>query len=154
MIEAFEEMIEGLEQKEETLYREVLEAANYVSEHSMMHYEGRYDTTELFLDNEEAEKRLEHSIRNIEKTTEDLEENIQQLQAKTTEIGASPRYVEKAMEAAQDTVKDFEDEIEHIREARERPPEEETDQEYVEQKDTEAQTLADRIDYTPTREQI
>ncbi len=153
MIEAFEEPLEDLEQKEEDLYRELVEAANYVSEHSMMHYGGRYETTELLLNNEQAEQRLEQSIQNIEEITDQMERNIQELELKTIQMGSSPRYVEKAMEEAEDALDDFEDEIEHIREARERPPEEEIDQSYVEDKDTEAQKLADRIEYTPTREE-
>lgn len=153
MIEAFEEPIDELEQKEEELYRELIEAANYVSEHSMMHYGGRYETTELLLNNEQAEQRLEQSVQNIAEITDQMERNIQELELKTMEVGSSPRYVEKAMEEAENALEDFEGEIEHIREARESPPEEETDQSYVQDKDTEAQTLADRIDYTPTREQ-
>mgnify|MGYP006873403665 FL=1 len=37
MIDEFEERIDEIEQYEEELFREVIEAANYVSEHSMMH---------------------------------------------------------------------------------------------------------------------
>ena len=153
MIDEFEERIDEIEQYEEELFREVIEAANYVSEHSMMHYGGRYDTTELLLNNEQAEKRLENSITDITHVKALLEKEIHELELKTMEIGSEPRYVEKTVEKAQESIEDLENEIQHIKQARERPPEEKTDQGYVEDKDTEAQTLADSIKYTPKREE-
>lgn len=119
----------------------------------MMHYGGRYDTVDLLLNNEQAESRLEDSIRDIDHVKALLERQIQELEIKTFEVGSKPRYVEKAQEKAEDTLENLEDEIEHIKEARERPPEEETDQNYVEDKETVVKTVADRIDYTPTREE-
>lgn len=129
----------------------MIEAANYVAQHSMMHYGGRYETVDLVLTNEQAETRLENSIQTIEDVKEALEDQIHEIKATTMETGSSPNYVEKAYEEAENTLEDLEDEIELIKNARERPPEEETDQEYVTDKDTEAETLADRLDFTPTR---
>lgn len=131
----------------------MIEAANYVSEHSMMHYDGRYSTTELLLTNQEAERRLENTIQEIENVKQTLEGQIDELDIKMMEKGSSPKYVEKAQEKAEETIDDLEDEIEHIRNAREAPPEEEADQEYVEARETRAETMADRLDYTPKRKE-
>lgn len=142
-----------MEETEEELYREVLEAANYVSEHSMMHYDGRYQTTELVLTNRQAERRLDNTLQQIENIKQALEGRIDELDIKMIETGSSPQYVEKAQEKAEETIDDLENEIQHIREARESPPEEEADQEYVETRETRAETVADRLDYTPKREE-
>lgn len=131
----------------------MIEAANYISEHSMMHYDGRYQTTELLLTNQQAERRLEKTLQEIENIKQVLEGQIDELEVKMIETGASPRYVERAQEEAEETLDDLEDEIEHIKEARESPPEEDSDQEYVENRETRAETVAERLDYTPKREE-
>lgn len=117
----------------------------------MMHYSGRYETVDLVLTNQQAERRLENSIQNIEDVKEALEDQLHEIEVTMMEIGSRPNYVEKAYEEAEDTLDDLEDEIEHIKEAREEPPEETADDEYVTSKDTEAETVADRIDFTPRR---
>lgn len=140
-----------MEEKEENLYREVMEAANYVSQHSMMHYGGKYETVDLVLTNEEAERRLETSVKRIENVKKALEEEIHETEIATLEAGASPRYVEKAMEKAEETLDNLEDEIKHINQTREKPPEKDADTEYILEKETEAENLARDIEYTPKR---
>jgi len=78
MIDEFKESIDQIEKYEQDLNREVIEAANYVSEHSMMHYGGRYETTELLLNNEQAESRLENSITDITHVKALLEKEIKE----------------------------------------------------------------------------
>lgn len=118
-----------------------------------MHYDGRYSTTELLLTNREADRRLDNTLKEIENVKQTLEGQIDELDIKMIETGSSPKYVEKAQEKAEETIDDLEDEIEHIRNAREAPPEEEADQEYVKARETRAETLADRLDYTPKRKE-
>jgi len=118
----------------------------------MMHYSGRYETTDLFLTNEQAENRLDQSIQTLEQVKEQLQGKIWELEKATLEIGAKPRYVEKAKEQAKDTKDDMETEIEIIKEARENPPEQTADQQYIQNKEIEATTLAENIDFTPQRD--
>lgn len=119
----------------------------------MMHYSGRYETTDLFLTNEQAEERLDQSIQTLEQVKEGLQGKIWELEKAALEIGAKPRYVEKAKEQAEDTRDKMKTEIETIKEARENPPEQTADQQYIQNKEIEATSLAENIDFTPRREQ-
>ena len=147
-------MKDEVEEKEEDLYKEVVEAANYVSEHSMMHYDGSFQTTELFLENEELETRLQETIDSIDNIKRHLEGQIEELEQRTSNTDIMTSTVEETKQEAEQTLEQLEPEIQQIKKARERPPEQEADRGYIDQKGTEAKTLVENMDYTPTGEEI
>lgn len=159
-----EELREGLNSVtsgEHELYREVVEAANYASEHPGIHYGGMFETTELFLhDEDEIMDRLENSLETSEQIKEALEQDIERLrfdlEKYAEEEGEKPEdyhVFEDELNDAEQTLEQMQKELQHIQEMKENTPEENADGEYVEDKETEAATLADRIEYTPKREE-
>lgn len=158
-MEEFREELSSIDNREHELYREVVEAANYAAEHPGIHYGGNFETTELFLnDEEEIKSRLENSLETAEEIKEALDTGIEGLRFDLEEYveqeGEKPddyQVMEEELNDAERTLEEMEKELQHIREMKENSPEESADEGYVEEKETAAETLADRLNYTPKR---
>lgn len=159
-MEALREDLSSVTNGEHELYREVVEAANYAAEHPGLHYGGKFETTDLFVEHwsdEEVLQRLEASLERAEELKENLDSDIIYLRfeiEKYAEEGEKPddyRIIEEELNDAEQTLEEMEKELQHIQEMKESPPEEDADEEYVKGKETKAKTLADKIDYTPKR---
>lgn len=147
-----------LETRRRELFHETVAAANYASQHSGIHYGGSFETVDLMLEDEEASKRLEGTLERAECVLEDLKGKVKSLKVRLEEYEQvngtkHPEYqrTQQELNMAEEVTGLAENEIQHVTEMRENPPEQEADQEYVQEKESAVKGLAEQMDYTPTR---
>ncbi len=147
-----------LETRRRELFHETVAAANYASQHSGIHYGGSLETVDLMLEDEEASKRLEDTLERAECVLEDLKGKVKSLKVRLEEYEQvngtkHPEYqrTQQELNRAEEVTGLAENEIQHVTEMRESPPEQEADQEYVQEKESEVKGLAEQMEYTPRR---
>jgi hypothetical protein len=160
-VQDFREDLGDIENYRHELFRETVEAANYAAEHPGIHYGGRFETTELFLDHwgdEEIFQRFEASLEKAEELKQELEIGIEDLrfdlEEYTEEEGEKTddyHVFKEELNDAERTLEQMEKEIQHIQEMKEKTPEDRVDQDYVEEKENKVKNLVEGLDYTPKR---
>jgi DNA repair exonuclease SbcCD ATPase subunit len=160
-VQDFREDLGDIENNRHKLYREAVEAANYAAEHPGIHYGGIFETTDLFLENfsnEEVLERLEASLERAEELKEDLERDIEDLRFDLEEYAEQKddkpddyRIILDDLNDAEATLENMQRELQHIKQMKQEPPEEEADREYVEEKESKVKKLVEGLDYTPKR---
>lgn len=157
----FSEDLDEIETYRHDLYREAVEAANYAAAHPGIHYGGMFETGDIFVENfsnEEVIRRLEASLERAEELKGDLDDDIKTLRFDLEEYadqrGEEPddyQIMQEDLNEVERSLEEMQKELQHIREMKEKTPEEDADRDYVEEKETEAKSLAENLDYTPKR---
>lgn len=147
-----------LKTRRRELFRQTVAAANYASQHSGIHYGGRFETVDLMLEDQEASIRLENTLERAEYVLDDLKDKMKSLKVRLEEYEQvngtkHPEYqrTDRQLDRTEELSGLAENELQHVREMRDDPPEKEADQEYVQEKESGVKGLAEQMDYTPKR---